>query len=500
MKRFSVGCTILLVAAVFFLNSCSGLPGGNTGGGGGTTRLVLTMTDAPPSGISPLASPISIGTLILDSSTSVGVRLVPNGTVVANADLVRLQSDSAFLGSYDVPNAGYKNTVATIATPNLSYLNQTGAAVTENAFGAQCSNNSICFASDPAGFFGGAITLVTGTGLPASFSGSNIATAFDLNQSALITSAPGFVTLDFNQPNALTLVALPRAGVPSGTVDFVEDYIGTVTAVSGNTVTIQPTGSDQFGKPLPLIATANSSTKFDNCTTATIACVHTNQSLSVDASIGTDGSVTLLEVDNLNDTTGDEVEGTIATIDATHQVFVIVVADKLTATNSTDTTFQTQVKQGAPVQVALGSSATFAVDTKGLLVPAANLSTFSGFSSLAPGQTVRVNVSSTGSSTTGTAFNQVTVSNVTLRFSRLTGNISTVVAGNSVFNYDVTTIPALFALTSNPQVQIFPGVTLFDGASDLTRVTAGNSVSIRALFLPSSTPSFFAAKVRKHLP
>ena len=145
MKRFSLRFTILLAVAVFFLNSCSGLPGGNTGGGGGTTRLVLTMTDAPPSGISPLASPISIGTLILDSSTSVGVRLVPNGTVVANADLVRLQSDSAFVGSYDVPNAGYKNTVATIATPNLSYLNQTGAAVTENAFGAQCNNNSICF-------------------------------------------------------------------------------------------------------------------------------------------------------------------------------------------------------------------------------------------------------------------------------------------------------------------------------------------------------------------
>ena len=491
---------VIVLSAAAGLGACSGPVGGNNGGGGGgnagTTRLVLTMTDAPPSGVSLLASPVSIGSLVLDADILGATRPVPDGTILANVDLVRLQSDSAFVGSFNVQDLTYKRIIATIGMPNLSYLNQTGAAVTEDALGNKCANNSICVTSTNSGFFGGQFSFATGGALPATFAGGTLTASFDLNQSSFVTSAPGFLTLDFSQTGALSLISLPHTGAPSGSLEFVEDFLGTVTAVSGNTVTIQPAGVAIFGTPVPLVATANSSTKFDNCATATIACVHTNQSLSVDALVNGDGTVTLLEVDDLADTTGDELEGTVASIDSTHQVFVIMVADKLKATNSTNTTFQTQIDLGQPVQVAVNSGATFKVDTKGLPVPTANLGTFTDFSSLVPGQTVRISVSGMGTNTSGSPYLQVDASSVTLRFTRLTGHPNNV--ASPTFNFDATTLPPFFGLVGSPQVQTFGGVTRFDGVTDLTGVASGDTVSIRALFLPKSTPAFFAAKVRKH--
>ena len=497
------------IASVLSLSSCSGLPtnGGGGGGGTGTSNLILTVTDAPPANASVLSSPTSIGSLVMEGviNDTNGDALVKPGTAVAQVDLVRLQSDSVFLpaqghpGPYILVNGNYRAFAPVIAMNALTYLNQTGAALQLDSLNDTCNDQSICvFAT--SSFFGGIQEFATGgsSPLPIAVGGATLSASIDLNQNALIASPNGFLTIDFSQPNAASMVALPHAGLPSGTLELAEDVIGTVTSVNGNTITVQPTGSKLFGDPLPLIADANTSTRFDNCgTTADITCIKTGQSVSVDAEVHSDGTVTLLEVDKLSDTTGDELEGVIATIDATNQVFVIAVHNKLTAANSTDTTFQ-KIDLGIPVQIALGTGATFAVDTKGLPVPAANLGTFTGFSNLAPGQMVRVNVSSTGTSTTGTPYRQATVSSVTLRFSRLTG--SAVNPTGALFNLDVTTIPPFFGLTANPQVQVFSGFTNFDGVSDLTGVSAGDSVSIRALYLPNSAPPFFAAKVRKHLP
>jgi len=432
---------------------------------------------------------------------------VPLGTVASQVDLVRLQSDSIFLpakghaGPYPAVNGNYRDLSATIAMNNLAYLNQTGGDITEDSFGSQCHTNTICNFSPANGFFGGTLTFPTNSPtnfMPVAITGGTIAATIDLNQNAFVASPNGFLTIDFSQTNSASVVSLPHAGLPTGTLELTEDFIGTVTAVSGNTITVQPQGSRLFGDPLPFIATADASTRFDGCATATIACIQTNQTVSVDAAIKSDGSATLLEVDKLSGTTGDEIEGVIATIDTTNQVFVMAVHNKLTATNSTDTNFQNHIDLGQPIQVALGTGATFTVDTKGLPVPASNLSAFTGFSNFAPGQMVRVNVSSTGFSTTSTPFIQVTASSITLRFSRLTGSATNVNATGALFNFDATTIPAFFGLTANPQVQVFTGFTNFDGASDLSGVTSGDSVSIRALYLPNSAPPFFAAKVRKH--
>jgi hypothetical protein len=72
------------------------------------------------------------------------------------------------------------------------------------------------------------------------------------------------------------------------------------------------------------------------------------------------------------------------------------------------------------------------------------------------------------------------------------------------FSVSFVTLPSL--LTSPPSPLIPPNIpvqvstqTNFDGVTDVTKLSVGDSVSVRALFIPNYlTSPFFAAKVRKH--
>jgi hypothetical protein len=89
-----------------------------------------------------------------------------------------------------------------------------------------------------------------------------------------------------------------------------------------------------------------------------------------------------------------------------------------------------------------------------------------------------------------------------LRFSRGTGTISTQPA--PFFSVSFATLPSF--LTSPPSPLIPPNIpvqisnqTNFDGVANVTGLNVGDSVSVRALYIPNYlTSPFFAAKVRKH--
>jgi hypothetical protein len=57
-------------------------------------------------------------------------------------------------------------------------------------------------------------------------------------------------------------------------------------------------------------------------------------------------------------------------------------------------------------------------------------------------------------------------------------------------------LPPYIQFVTNPLVDTIIGATSFDGVTDISGVTVGQSVSIRALLLNNSTFSFYAAKVR----
>jgi hypothetical protein len=159
---------------------------------------------------------------------------------------------------------------------------------------------------------------------------------------------------------------------------------------------------------------------------------------------------------------------------------------------------------GEPVQVTLGSGATFSVDVKGLTVPVPQATAFAGASDtsvLLPGQTVSVRV--TGfTAGSGTLPAQATVDVVDLRYSRVPGTVLSVAPPTTL---TLQNLPPIFGLTINPIVQLSTGsppnfaATNYDGVSSASGITAGSSqtYTIRALYFgPVAATQFSAAKVR----
>src|ERR1700741_3761148 len=95
-----------LIAAATALNSCSGVPGSTRPSwiagvqGGGNTELALTLRAipiAPPPATNILSFSLTITGISFLASTGESVN-VPLNSSVYQADLTRLQSDSAFFG------------------------------------------------------------------------------------------------------------------------------------------------------------------------------------------------------------------------------------------------------------------------------------------------------------------------------------------------------------------------------------------------------------------
>jgi hypothetical protein len=67
------------------------------------------------------------------------------------------------------------------------------------------------------------------------------------------------------------------------------------------------------------------------------------------------------------------------------------------------------------------------------------------------------------------------------------------------FSVTGTAMPPFFGIATNPQFRTTTGRLSVDGASILTAIPAGNTISSSALYLgPSSNPAFVAQSVRAH--
>jgi hypothetical protein len=314
----------------------------------------------------------------------------------------------------------------------------------------------------------------------------------------------GAVSVDFTQANVLTAATLPRIGTPTGALDLIEDFTGIITTISGNSVTVH---SDTRGN---ITAVANSSTTFNNlpvaCMAQNITCLLANQTVSIDASLNPDGTMTLLEADLLDNVSVlanklDAVEGTVIFVSASAPQISLVLSDKTVVSGNSVLTGATG---GAIVQASLGTTPIFSVDTKGLSAvtgsPAA-IADFATLSNVFAGQTVRMQVLANPAPTSGTnATVSVNTNSVVLRFSHVTATVANPPA-SPFFSVSAATLPSfLGGITGlvNIVVQI-SNQTNFDGVTDITRLSVGDSVSVRALYIPNfQTSPFFAAKVRKH--
>jgi hypothetical protein len=481
MKRILL--SLSFVAAVFLISSCSGLPNGSTcttGCTSGNANLTVTILDTPPAGANFLNFNLPIIGISLTSATTGNAVNVFSPTTIPTFDLVRLQSDSALLGTFQIAPDTYNKMTITLGTPSTIFANTGSTAI------GSCAPVAVC------SFNGGTVGSVVVTLSPALNlgGGANVGMGIDFTLDNIVTTtSTGGIAFDFTQPNAITPIALPRVGQAAGTLDTVEDFMGVITANSSNSLTVV---SKTRGTLTGTLSNTTTYTGLLSVNTVcggsapTASCLATGKTVSVDATIGLDGTVSITEVNFIDDPSVDEIEGVIYPT-GTPGTFGMIVFDAVNASNNSALT---NVGSGFTLAFTLDPSATFAVDTRNL---GAVVSTgFSSQSDMFAGQQVMIRVQSTN--TSGTTFNVVT-NRLVLRYSRTSATVSSV--GGNAFGI---VPPNFFGLNGAPLVQTFPGVTVFDNITDISGLTAQDKVSIRALYLnPTTTsPSFLAAKVRKH--
>ena len=491
--RSKLYLSLLAICSAAILSSCSGLNSGGgcvTNCGPGTANLTITMYDTPPTGASVLSFTLPIAGISLTPTTGSPVS-VP--TSVSSVEVTRLQSDSTVIvDAASVAAASYTAINVTIgpttATNNI-FINTSGSTITSGT--VSCTNGSVC--TLPVG----AIFTVT---IPLSFTLANNANQWiglDFNLNNAITAASG-ISVDFSQTAVLTATTTTRTGIPTGSVDTMEDFIGVVTVyTAGSSITVQ---NNTTG--VSLTAALTSTTEYDlapvnysACTGTAVACVTVGSTVSIDTLVSSAGTFTATEVDVLDATGVDEVEGVIYPT-SNPNVFGMILADKVSASSDPNLGASTTTI-GTSVLLTLNAS-DYVVDTKTLSsqisLPVIG---FSSSSDLLAGQVVRAQISSIAAGTNGIT---ATANNMLLRYSRVSGTIGTI-SGN-VFN--IMNLPSYiyaFNPSLNPstvQVNTFQNLTAFDGVTGTSDTNFQGTAAIRALYLNSISAkyAFQAAKVR----
>jgi hypothetical protein len=472
----------MLLFAVLVLTTCSrgrfgGGAGSGGGGGGGTgsgsAPFALTITDAPPAGVTVLTFQLTI----------TGAVLQPNSVPLINAprtiDLTQLQNESAVLGTPSIPTGTYTSLTLTFSTASLTILNSTGAAI------GSCANGTICAVTPPS------ITPLSVTLSTASFPltvTSNTPAGIQL-EALLSNILQPDLSVNLAASNAITATQLPTALLTTAIAE-VDDVVGQVTSVGTNQFTLLPLSG------LTLTSSVNSSTAFSfpisTCTVQSFSCVAVNQIDEVDLSLlgsGTFLAKTVAQDDIAGQT---EVQGTIVSVQAGSppSQFKMVVNGVVPPV--------TGVTPGSLATVTISNGATFAIDANAPTLPSGV--SFASGADLVVGQNVMVRETSV-TTTSGIA---ITTSHLLLRLSQITAQVGTINIGGA--NFTLVGLSSLFTTASpNAINQILvqtSSQTQFFNLSPLSvaGLAAGNNLSVKGLlfntFRTVGNPTLVAEKVR----
>src|SRR5882762_2015053 len=501
---------IFLLAALS-LASCSG-PKTTTGctvNCGNGSVAVTMVADTLPASPSPLTFQVTIASIkfTTSSGTSTTVNLNPALTV----DLMRLQTDTVFLGLFpNMPSAQYVSaTLFLSGNANITFLNDTGFTLSGCLTSHVCPL-SVAVSSNP-------VATVSFTVSQNAVSGIGI----DLNlfNTVSISGTPANLVVNFNNANVLTAFTLPRpnSNLAAGQLDLIEDFTGLVT-INNQSVTLASAPVTGRGS---LTASATSATFYDpdptgtHCpavTTLLANCVFNNQVASMDVILKSDGTLAIQEIEPLLATAQDTVEGIVVSINPNSlaQQFTLVVTNLIPAAQNS---LIGSLHIGDALTVNLSNPVfPFLVDQKGLPVGNnyqgifLNFSNQTSTSAIHLGQVVAVHATAPFTAAVGVTIASTFTDTVTLRWSRFTATVQT--ASSPAFN--LASFPFYFGLPQGTPltVQTFPVAlgftrfTNFDGVVDSSFLDPLKPVAIRALFLENTTnsanPVLFAAKVRQH--
>lgn len=485
-KRSAV---LVAISAIFLLTSCSGTKNRcvtNCGGNGNAT-LSLTLAAVPfvpPPSTSILSFVVAINSLALTPSAGGSDVAIPLNNSTFTVDLTRLQSDSAFLGldASSIPAGAYNQLKLGITSAVVTYC-----AATSGIQG--CNTGSVAqFTTGPSTPTVNGFTLTL-----ASNQQAGLRILINIGPALTVNSSTQAVTgVSLTAANVLSALTLPPGAstLVTGQLDFLDDVTGVVTAASSSSVTVQTATRGSI-----TAAVTNTTIGSPNCVIQNTPCTPTvGQIASLDATLNSDGTATLLEFDPLSTTSFDLIEGIVTTLNASSTQLQIVTNDFVPASKNSLTS---GLSLGDTVNVTLTPGVLpFVIDSKGLPIVNTPFNGSTSATNILPGQTVALRV--TGfTPKSGTTPASAQVDAVALRFSRVAGGVST--PAGTTFSF--AGLPPFFGQTGSNQVQLSSGSpsTELDGYSSTGAIISGDNVSIRALFFGTgSVPAFSAAKVRKN--
>ncbi len=404
-------------------------------------------------------------------------------------ELTRLQTDTNLVAANVTIAAGtYTAVNVTVAAPSGVYINSSGATL------GPCATSTYC------GITGNAatITYTFPSGSPLVLaSNSTPWLNLDFNYNNAVVTVNNAVTIDVTQTGVMTASSTVPVGVASGAYANLDEFTGAVTVISSSSITVQ---SSLRGS---LTAAINSSTQvFDpqnQCANATtgLNCIQAGSIVSVQGVLTTAGvsTATSLDIIDISTKPSDEVEGIIFPSTCNNgSNYGMILSDSEIFTSGSPLT---SAGFGAGVCLTLNPTGSFAIDT-GILtgqagVPVSNVG-FRDTGDILAGQMVRAKVNGAATGTNGV---NATATQLILRFSRLTGTISTT-TGTS---FNITGLPPYLGTTFStpPQVITYINATLLEGQSSVGSLTG--TVSMSALYLNANDGAqywFQADKVRQH--
>ncbi|HEX4378847.1 MAG TPA: DUF5666 domain-containing protein [Candidatus Acidoferrum sp.] len=443
-----------------------------------TSAVTLTVTDAPPAGVTVLSFEVTVNGAVLNPGN---VQLI---TTPQRIEVKQLETDSAFLSTMNVPAGTYQSITINVTNPELTVMNNSGAAI------GNCANNTVCHLEPAAA---GNVTL-SGTPFPVVLMGG-APTGFqvDLNVANLLS---GTLSVDFNASGAINVAQLPLAGQPNNDqLDDVDDLLGTAENLDAtdSQFTLHTMSGD-----FTIQANTNTQFEIEGCAADNFSCIQTGAVVEVDSEVMSGGAFIAKKIEAENeagDDNGDdnnqaenEVEGVIFKVDdATH--FEIVILDELSTASN--------VGLGNPVVVTL-TSPQFQVDANGLNVPSALQGAFeqaTDTSQLMPGQEVQIRTT-TGGNPAGSPIT-MTTNRVRLRETQFTATVS----GAPVPpNFTVSNLPGLFTSMGVTSILVqTSSQTNFQGGTGLSSLMDQSQVSLRGLLFNggANPPTLIVDKVRK---
>lgn len=472
----------LLLGCLLVTSACGGGSGNNPPApppsGAQTAPVSITIGDTPPAGVTILSFEVTVTQAVLQPGN---VQLVSTPIEV---EVRRLELESAFLSTINVPAGTYTSIDLTFSNPELTFRNDSGTNLgvpcnrgTSNA-GGICEielsvTRTVSISSNPP--FPLTITANTPAGL-----------LIDVNLNNLIQNN---LSLDFAAAQAISLIRL-QAAQGTGRFDELEDIAGRITAVraASSEFDLQVfTGSGT--RTLTVRTDAN--TEFDDfddlgCLTANFACLAVGQAVEVDLELRAGGTLVAEEVEALDaDVNNEELEGIVVSTSGLPSSFEIVLLEEIVDVPGLDIGNRVVVNVQAPTR--------FRIDEDGLSV---NNADFDAVSDLLVGQFVEIERIS---GPTGTP-PAVTTDRIKLKDSRFRGTVKAGSVDTVNNTFVVENLPSLFTGQgiTELEVRVTPNETEFHNVSGLAALAGGNTVSVRGLlFQGTGTPFVMAKRVRR---